>query len=796
MNITLNWLKKYLKTKSTTEQIAEKLTSIGLEVESISSAKSNMSNFKVCKIVSAIKHPEADKLKICDVEIGDGKIIKVVCGASNAREGLVTVYASPGTVIPKNGMKLSVAKIRGVESFGMLCSEAELNLTKDSDGIIELKTKQKIGDSFFKENLDPMIDISITPNRSDCLGVRGIARDLAASGEGIFIQPKLDKIKINSKKIVTVEIEKDSGCSQFGSCFIENVQNKESPDWLKRHLESVGQKSISAIVDITNYIMLDINRPLHAYDADKISKKIIVRKSKPGEVFQALDNKKYTLPKDSCVIADTEKVLGLGGIIGGELSGTAMNTTNIILEAASFDPISITKSSKQLGIITDAKYRFERGVDPNSIEEGLMSAAKLIQEVCGGKIGKINVAGKSAYKEKKINFTLANFKKLIGFEISKADSIKILEKLGFKTKDKKTNLELVVPSFRPDVIQEVDVIEELIRISGYNNIPLAEPDRIALRPALNYQQKVFHYIQRSIASIGYLETITWSFTNSKIDDLFTDKKLRLVNPISSDLDTLRTSTFSNLLIHSRNNIDRDYKNLMIFEVGPVFHGKQPGQQSTVAAGIRIGNKIEKTWTEKNAGSTAYDSKSDVLQVLTDLGFDIKKLIIESKSNQSFHPGRSGSVYLGSSKGPLLACFGELSPIIIAQLELEKYSPCGFEIYLDNIAEPKKKQKDAKGAYVVSKFQAVERDFAFIVNKDVKASQLISLIKSCDSHLITSIDIFDVYEGSNIEQNKKSIALSVKMQSMEKTLDEKTIEDISQKIISSVQSKTGGTLRSS
>ena len=445
MNITLNWLKKYLKTKLDVHQIAEKLTSIGLEVESISSNEDNLNNFKICKVIKTIKHPQADKLKICDVDIGDGKITKVVCGAPNARDGLMTVYASPGTIIPKNGMKLSIAKIRGIESFGMLCSESELNFSEKSDGIIELKTKEKIGDNFFKKSLEPMIDISITPNRSDCLGVRGIARDLSACEAGLFIEPKLEKLKINSNKSIKVEIEKDSGCYQFGSCFIEGVQNRESPDWLKNFLKSVGQKPISAIVDITNYVMLDMNRPLHAYDADKISKKIIVRKSKKGESFQALDNKKYNLSDNHCVISDTSQILGLGGIIGGELSGTQFGSKNIILEAASFDPISISKSSKELGIITDAKYRFERGVDPNSIKEGLIKAAKLIKEICGGKVGKILISGKSLYREKKINFNLDNFEKLIGIKISKSDALKILQKLGFQIKDTKNRLELIVP---------------------------------------------------------------------------------------------------------------------------------------------------------------------------------------------------------------------------------------------------------------------------------------------------------------------------------------------------------------
>ena len=794
MNITLNWLKKHLKTSSNTNAIAEKLTSIGLEVESITSASSNLSNFKVCKVLKAIKHPDADKLKVCDVDIGDGKITKVVCGASNARDGLITVYASPGTVIPKNGMKLSVAKIRGVESFGMLCSEAELNLSEESEGIIELKNKLKIGDNFFTENLDPMIDISITPNRPDCLGVRGIARDLAACGEGSFIQQKIEKIKVTSKKNIKVEIARESGCSQFGGCYIEGVQNKESPIWLKKYLESVGQKPISAIVDITNYVMLDINRPLHAYDADKIKEKIIVRRSKKGESFKALDNKNYQLSADHCVISDKEKVLGLGGIIGGETTGIDLDTTNIFLEAASFDPISIAKSSKELGIITDAKYRFERGVDPNSIEEGLIKASKLIQEICGGKISKINIVGKSNYKEKKIKFIVSNFKKLIGFSISNIEAIKILEKLGFIVKNKKTYLDLIVPSFRPDINQEVDIIEELIRIKGYNNIPLAEPNRIAFKPALNYEQKLFHYIQRSIASLGYLETVTWSFASSKINDLLTDKKLRLTNPISSDLDTLRTSIFSNILTHCKNNIDRGYKNLMLFEVGPVFSGINPGDQSVVAGALRLGHKIEKSWIEKNALSNVYDVKSDAISVLLDLGIEKDKLVIENKSNLLFHPGRSGSIYLGSNKGPLLATFGEINPIITNQLEFEKLSPCGFEIYLEGFKEPKKKQKD-KNVFVVSKYQSVERDFAFVVDKNIKASEIISIIKNCEPILIQSIDIFDVYEGDNIEKNKKSIALSVKLQSMDKTLDEKTIEAISQQIILSVQAKTGGTLRS-
>ncbi|MDB9793034.1 phenylalanine--tRNA ligase subunit beta, partial [Pelagibacteraceae bacterium] len=437
MIITIPWLKEHLKTSAKESEIINQLTNIGLEVESIKEKSGDMISFKVAKILKAEKHPNADKLKICDVSLGGKEILKVVCGAPNAREGLVTIYAPPGAVIPKTKFELKIAKIRGVESRGMLCSESELNLSDESKGIIELKNKEKeIGKSYFNTKSEKSIDISITPNRADCLGVRGIARDLSSAGVGKLIEIKRKKIKQTTKHAIKISIlkEKDQGCAIFGSCYIKNISNKESPDWLKNKLIALGLKPISAVVDITNYVMFDLNRPLHAYDADKINKEIIVRNSKEGEEFKALDNKKYKLKKGMCVISDKSGVLGLGGIIGGASTSTELKTKNILLEAAYFLPSSIRKTARDLNISTDAKFRFERGIDPNSIKEGLELAAELITKICGGEASKFIITGKPPQNNKIIKFEISKFEKLIGIPITVNEADKILFSLGFKCK--------------------------------------------------------------------------------------------------------------------------------------------------------------------------------------------------------------------------------------------------------------------------------------------------------------------------------------------------------------------------
>ena len=518
MITSLSWLKNHLTTKANLNQVAERLTEIGLEVENIKSSNSNLDNFIICKIVKSQKHPNADKLKLCEVDIGTENLVKVVCGAQNAREGLYAVYAFPGTIIPKTNMKLKVAKIRGIESYGMLCSGYELEQSSDKEGIIELNKKEKnIGDKYFKNSGEKTMDIAITPNRPDCLGVRGIARDLASAGLGNLKKQLPIKINQKFKQPIKVSItkEKNQGCGIFGSVYIKNVQNRESPDWLKKKIISLGLKPISAIVDATNYVMFDLNRPLHAYDADKIDKEIIVRNSKKGESFEALDNKKYKLQNNMCAITDKSGVLGLGGIIGGTRSGTEFSTKNILLESAYFHPLSIRKTSKILNIDTDAKYRFERGIDPDSIRLGLELGMCMILDMCGGEPSKISVVGKLKDERKTINLEPEKFLKVIGFSITNAEIKKILSSLGCSLKKSGRRIKVLPPSWRPDIKEDIDLIEELTRIKGYDKVPLINPEKENIKDTLNYKQKLFHFAQRSVASKGFTEAVTWSFTDSK-----------------------------------------------------------------------------------------------------------------------------------------------------------------------------------------------------------------------------------------------------------------------------------------
>ena len=802
MKFTIGWLKEHLDTKFKDSEIIEKLTDVGLEVESFEKVSSDLDNFKVAKIINAEQHPNADKLKVCDVDIGEQDTVKVVCGAPNAKKDLLTVYAGPGSVIPKNNMKLTVSKIRGVTSYGMLCSESELNLSDESDGITELKSNKysdKVGKIFFKNNTEKVIDLSITPNRPDCLGVRGVARDLAAAGVGKLKHTSNIKIKNNGAQKIKVSItkEKNQGCTIFGSCLIKDVANKESPKWLKDKIESLGQKPISAIVDITNYVMLDLNRPLHAYDADKIDKEIIVRNSVKDETFEALDNKEYKLDNDMCVISDKSGVLGLGGIIGGTRSGTELNTKNILLESAYFLPRSIRKTSKLLNIDTDAKFRFERGIDPQSVELGLKKASKLITEICGGKVSKFDVQKTKKDKKNKIKFKISLFERIAGFKVKDKEIIKILIDLGFEVSKKKLELELKIPSWRPDITQPIDIVEEIVRIKGFNNIRTLEPDKTRFKATLNKQQKLFHFLQRSVASKGYFETVTWSFTDSKLNSLFKEnyKEIKIVNPISSDLDVLRNSIFSNLTSYLKKNLDRGFKDVSLFEIGPIFKDNKPGEQLTVIGAIKSGKISRLNWNEENRSVDLFDAKKDVIQTLVEAGYDRQNLFVREKSPSYYHPGKSGSVYLNKDDIDPVAYFGEIHPNIIKKIDIKTEALVGFEIYLDYLKDKKIKLKDLKSQFKFSDYQKSDRDFAFVVDKHFKAQDLIDIISSIDESLIKSVKIFDVYEGENIPKDKKSIALNVTIQSSEKTLEESDLEKINKLIISIVETKSGAKIRS-
>ncbi len=800
MIITIPWLKQHLKTRAKESEIIDKLTNIGLEVEGIKENSDELGKFIIAKIIKAEKHPNADKLKVCDVNIGGNKILKVVCGAPNARDGLVTIYAPPGAVIPKTKFQLKVAKIRGVESKGMLCSESELNLSKNSEGIIELKNKEnEIGKSYFNRKSEKIIDISITPNRSDCLGVRGIARDLSSSGIGKLMPLKVKKLKQTAKHLIKTSITKDpqQGCSIFGSCYIKDISNKESPEWLKNKILALGLKPISAVVDITNYVMFDLNRPLHAYDADKIDREIIVRDAKEGEEFESLDKNKYKLKKGMCVIADKSGVLGLGGIIGGTKTSTEFDTKNILLESAYFLPSSIRKTSRDLSIETDAKYRFERGIDPESITLGLEIAAELIIRICGGQASKFVIAGKNYQKKQIIKFEIDKFENLIGIPIKLNEAQKILISLGFKCKKVKKDLRVEIPSWRTDINQDVDIIEELIRIKGFDNIKLIQPEKKRDQETLNFKQKIFHLSQRALASKGYLETVTWSFTDSNIDKQFSkgENPITILNPISSDLDVLRRSIFSNLADHLKRNQDRGYEDLSLFEIGPTFFGKNPGDQQTVVGALRSGKVNRKSWIEKERDVDVFDIKSDLIKTLIELGVPEQSLFVNDITKNYYHPGRSGSISLKSEKGPHLAYFGEIHPAIINKLDFKESNVYGIEIFLDNIPEPNIKNRLTKKSFQSSNFQKSQRDFAFVIDKIFKIGILEKIIKEIDSFIIQDVKTFDVYVGENIPRDKKSVAISVTLQSIDKTLNEKDLDQISKKIIETVKQKTGATIRS-
>ena len=801
MRFTFEWLKEHLDTKKTERQILTILNSIGLEVESVGPVKDNLSYFKVAKIIKAEKHPNADRLKLCDVDIGNKNILKVVCGAPNAQDGLITVYAPPGSIIPKSNMKLEISKIRGVTSHGMLCSEAELKISGESKGIISLddKYKNKIGESYFKSKSENVIELSITPNRPDCLGVRGIARDLAAAGAGKIKKIKNAKLKKNNSKFnVTIAKNKNESCTIFGSCLITNIKNKESPKWLKDRLTAVGLRPISAVVDVTNFIMLDLNRPLHAYDIDKINKRIIVRDSKKGETLDALDKKKYELTDGMCVIADESGPLGLGGIIGGNSSSTQISTKNILIESAYFDPSITRKTSKMLNLNSDAKYRFERGIDPNSIEIGLQKASEMITKICGGETSKFQITKTKKMSQRQIQLENNFPSKVLGINVNLKEIITILNNLGFNTKKNKNNISVKIPTWRPDIAGKIDLVEEIIRIKGLETIKSFEPKKIRTNQTLNNQQKHFHLTQRSIASRGYLEAITWSFSNEKINNFFLNSKKtnKLINPISSDLGVLRNSIFSNLVEKVRENINRGENNISLFEIGPIFEGKQPGEQVINACAVSAGSASYQNWNEKERLLDVFDVKRDLLHTLNELGTDKDQIIVETENLPNYyHPGKSGNISFLNKPNNHFASFGELHPNIINKLDIKTRSLVGFELNLDKYVAFKELNKKLKVNYKFSEYQKSERDFAFIIDKNIQAQEILNIIKNVDLSLIKDISIFDLYEGNKIPNGKKSLAFKVIIQSDDKTLTDNDINRVSNKIIKTIEEKTSSKLRS-
>ena len=793
MKFTLSWLKQHLETNSDIETILKKLTNIGLEVESSYNPSEALNGFIAAKIISTKPHPDADRLQLCLIDTGTEEI-EIVCGAKNAKEGLTTIYAPVGSTIPASGMKLKKAKIRGIESSGMLCSEKELNLGDDSEGITELSDQISPGTSISKalDINDTYVEIAITPNRPDCLGIRGIARDLAAAGLGELIKEKQIKISTSKENLpVFIDTENNfEGCTIFAGRLIKNITNNQSPDWLVKRLESIGIKSINCLVDITNFINFDRGRPLHVYDANKINNKIGARDAKVGEKILALDGKDYELKPGICVIADNEKVLGIGGIMGGNESGSTIETNDVFIESAYFDPIKTALSGRALNIISDSRYRFERGVDPEYVIEGLNLATQMILDLCGGEAGEISLVDNLKFQPKKIKFDPKLVNKLTGIEIPNDKIVKILESLGF---DISNSWNVVVPSWRPDIYGEADLVEEIVRIFGLDNIesePLLNLDQ-PTKPILTKKQKQIKMIKRSIASKGLMETISYSFINNKESINFGggSSSLKIVNPISDELSEMRPTPLASLVSIADENFKKGYTDIGIFEVGPGFLGVEQDEQITIASGLRIG-------THRSEGSgkdwqgfqkvSVFDAKEDVISVLELLNLNLESHKVERTAPDHYHPGRSGQIVTGG--GDILASFGELHPKIIKTKDFKV--AVAFEIYIDAINKQKIKS-NLKIAPEISNLQPLKRDFSFVVSSDTEAQTIINAAKQSDQSFIKDVKIFDQFLG----ENEKSIAIEVIIQPKEVTLTDEQIESISKKIIKSVEDKTKGKLRS-
>ena len=793
MKFTLSWLKQHLETNSDIETILKKLTNIGLEVESSYNPSEALNGFIAAKIISTKPHPDADRLQLCLIDTGTEEI-EIVCGAKNAKEGLTTIYAPVGSTIPASGMKLKKAKIRGIESSGMLCSEKELNLGDDSEGITELSDQISPGTSISKalDINDTYVEIAITPNRPDCLGIRGIARDLAAAGLGELIKEKQIKISTSKENLpVFIDAENNfEGCTIFAGRLIKNITNNKSPDWLVKRLESIGVKSINCLVDITNFINFDRGRPLHVYDANKINNKIGARDAKVGEKILALDGKDYELKSGMCVIADDEKVLGIGGIMGGNESGSTIETNDVFIESAYFDPIKTALSGRALNIISDSRYRFERGVDPEYVIEGLNLATQMILDLCGGEAGEISLVDNLKFQPKKIKFDPKLVKKLTGIEIPNDKIVKILESLGF---DISNSWNVVVPSWRPDIYGEADLVEEIVRIFGLDNIesePLLNLNQ-PTKPILTKKQKQIKMIKRSIASKGLMETISYSFINNKESINFGggSSSLKIVNPISDELSEMRPTPLASLVSIADENFKKGYTDIGIFEVGPGFLGVEQDEQITIASGLRIG-------THRSEGSgkdwqgfqkvSVFDAKEDVISVLELLNLNLESHKVERTAPDHYHPGRSGQIVTGG--GDILASFGELHPKIIKTKDFKV--AVAFEIYIDAINKQKIKS-NLKIAPEISNLQPLKRDFSFVVSSDTEAQKIINAAKQSDQSFIKDVKIFDQFLG----ENEKSIAIEVIIQPKEVTLTDEKIESISKKIIKSVEDKTKGKLRS-
>jgi phenylalanyl-tRNA synthetase beta chain len=797
MKFTLSWLKDHLDTKADVQAIADKLTSIGLEVESVEDAGARLKEFTVAEIVSAEKHPNADRLRLCMVNSGDKDPLQVVCGAPNARAGIKVVLARPGTVIPASGEALKIGSIRGVESRGMMCSARELLLGEDHDGIIELSADSTVGAPAAAALglTDPVIDVSLTPNRGDAASVFGVARDLAAAALGTLHTRKIEPVAGNfaSPKRIALDFtpQNKNACPLFTGRLIRNVKNGPSPKWVQDRLKAVGMKSISALVDATNLIAQDRGRPLHVFDADKLSGNLRARMAKAGEQISALDGKSYTLDGETVVIADDKTAQGIAGVMGGMDSGCSLETTNIFIESAWFDPARVAQAGRKLGIVSDARYRFERGVDPQFVLPGLELCTQLILEWCGGEPSEVVIAGELPPPHKHIDFDPSLVENLGGMQVDTDESIRILSRLGFTVIEHGEILHVTPPSYRRDIDGPADLVEEIVRIHGLSSVASAplERERAVAKSVLTSAQRRSRTVRRTLAARGFNECVSFSFIARDQARLFGggDEARQLSNPIASDLDALRPSPLPALLAAASRNVARGFPDLHLFEIGPAFQSGMPEAQTTNAAGIVTGFGL-RDWSKSGHAADLFDAKAAMFAALEAAMGGPMTAPVTAGGPAWFHPGRSGTIALGPKQ---LAWFGELHPKVLAAFDL-KIPVAGFEIDLDAIPEAKRK---ARTAFVPSPFQAVERDFAFVVDAKVPAGEIVKAAKMADRALIESVSVFDVYEGKNVGEGKKSIAIAVRVQPKDKTLTEAEIEALAGKIVAGVSKATGATLRS-
>ncbi|WP_395329348.1 phenylalanine--tRNA ligase subunit beta [Novosphingobium sp. BL-8H] len=801
MKFSLSWLKQYLETDASLEDIALKLNAIGLEVEGIEDPAAKLAGFRVAKVLTADKHPQADKLQVLTVDTGEG-VLQVVCGAPNARAGLVGVLGLPGATVPANGMVLKVAAVRGVESNGMMCSTRELELGEDHDGIIELPEDAPVGTPFADyHGADPVIEVAITPNRPDCMGVYGIARDLAAAGLGTLKPIEVLDIAGGFPCPVDVRTDDAEGCPAFYGRVIKGVKNGPSPQWLQDRLKSAGQRPISALVDATNYLMLAYGRPAHAYDLAKLNGAVVARRAKDGETVVALNEKSYTLDAEMTVIADDSGVHDIAGIMGGEHSGCGDETTDVLLEIAYFDPERIAKTGRKLNLTSDARSRFERGIDPNFLDTGLDHLTKLIQTLCGGEASQAVRSGAAPATPKIVHFDPALTEKLGGVTIDPGEQQRILESLGFSVIAQEAGFDkswaVTVPGWRPDVDGAPDIVEEVVRINGLDkvtSVALPRADGVA-RPTATPTQALERRVRRAAAARGLHEAVTWSFLPSAEADAFADGNAlwSLANPISEDMKVMRPSLLPGLLMAAKRNLDRGASSLRLFELGRRYlRGEGGASDERLALGfVLAGEKVSRGWaTGKATAFDAYDAKAEVTALLAEAGAPVEKLQVMGEAGPQFHPGQSATLRLGPKN--VLARFGMLHPTVAKQFDIE--GPVAVaEIYLDAIPGKKGAATFARTRYAPPALQAVTRDYAFLVPAELPAGDLVRMVAGADKANIVSARLFDDFRGQGVPEGQKSLALEVTLQPLEKSYKEEDLKAISDKVTAAA-AKLGAVLR--